>query len=199
LTATKDEKLVNEAITLMNYQNATNKLVNSSLFTPELFAEADDMMATKTTRSEAIEAALNFVTNNGLGTQDLDKLMSEWEQNYAPSGDQYGLKFTSSSTPEGAFIDRVEKVAYGNELSDDYSPEERADTYRRARAHAQRQIRAFVKKYLTDNEVDEVPEDILEEYIFNLEGSILTMLSPEAQSTSASLVALTPSTDIPDF
>ena len=199
LTATKDEKLVNEAITLMTYQNATNKLVNASLFTPELFAEADDMMATQTTRSGAMEAALNFVQQNDLGTQDLDKLMSEWEQNYKPSGDQYGLKFNSGSTPEGAFVSRLRTTAYGSEFADDYANEEKADTYRRARNFAQRQIRTFVQTYQTENEVDEVPEEALEEFIFSLEGQILTMISADAQSESESLVELTSGPPVPDF
>ena len=199
LTATKDEKLVNEAITLMNYQTATNKLVNSSLFTPELFAQADDMMAAQTTRSGAMEAALNFVQQNDLGTQDLDKLMSEWEQNYKPSGDEYGLKFTSGSTPEGAFISRLRTTAYGSEFAEDYADEERADTFRRARIVAQRKIRAFVQTYQADNEVNEVPEEVLEEFIFSLEGQILTMISADAQSKSESLVELTSGSPVPDF
>ena len=44
LTATKDEKLVNEAITLMNYQNATVKLANEQLMTPKLLFDADALM-----------------------------------------------------------------------------------------------------------------------------------------------------------
>ena len=199
LTATKDEKLVNEAITLMTYQNATNKLVNSSLFTPELFAEADDMMATQTTRSGAMEAALNFVQQNDLGTQDLDKLMSEWEQNYKPSGDQYGLKFNSGSTPEGALVSRLREVSYGSEFSEDYAKEERADTFRRARRYAQSQIRAYVQKYQTDNNVDEIPEDILEDFIFGIEGQILTLISEDAQSRSPGLIGLTSGSPVPDF
>lgn len=199
LTATKDEKLVNEAITLMNYQNATNKLVNSSLFTPQLFAQADDMMAAQTTRSGAMEAALNFVQQNDLGTQDLDKLMSEWEQNYKPSGDEYGLKFMSSSTPEGAFISRLRTTSYGSEFAEDYAEEERADTFRRARIVAQRKIRAFVQTYQADNEVDEVPEEVLEEFIFSLEGQILTMISADARSKSQSLIELTSGSPVPDF
>ena len=199
LTATKDETLVNEAITLMNYQNATNKLVNSSLFTPELFADADAMMATQTTRSGAMEAALNFVQQNDLGTQDLDKLMSEWEQNYKPSGDQYGLKFNSGSTPEGALISRLREVSYGSEFSEDYANEERADTFRRARRYAQSQIRAYVQKYQTDNNVDEIPEDILEDFIFGIEGQILTLISEDAQSRSPGLIGLTSGSPVPDF
>ena len=199
LTATKDEKLVNEAITLMNYQNATNKLVNSSLFTPELFARADDMMATQTTRSGAMEAALNFVQQNDLGTQDLDKLMSEWEQNYAPSGDKYGLKFNTASTPEGSLVSRLRKVSYGSEFSEDYANEEKADTFRRARRYAQSQIRAYVQKYQTDNNVDEIPEDILEDFIFGIEGQILTLISEDAQSRSSGLIGLTSGPPVPNF
>ena len=199
LTATKNEKLVNEAITLMNYQNATNKLVNDSLFTPELFAEADEIMAKQTTRSQAIDAALNYVQQNDLGTKDLDKLMSEWEQNFAPTGDQYGLKFNVGTSPEGSLISRLRKVALGSEFSDDYATEERADTFRRARRYAQGKIRTFVKIYQIENNVDEVPEDLLEDFIFDIEGRILTLMSPDAQSQSQGLVELTSSVSIPDF
>jgi hypothetical protein len=157
------------------------------------------MMATQTTRSGAMEAALNFVQQNDLGTEDLNKLMSEWEQNYKPSGDEYGLKFTSSSTPEGAFISRLRTTAYGSEFADDYANEEKADTYRRARNFAQRQIRTFVQTYQTENEVDEVPEEALEEFIFSLEGQILTMISADAQSTSQSLIDLTSGPPVPNF
>jgi hypothetical protein len=156
-------------------------------------------MANQTTRSGAMEAALNFVQQNDLGTQDLDKLMSEWEQNYKPSGDKYGLKFNSSSTPEGAFISRLRTTAYGSEYGVDYASEQRADTFRRAKIIAHRKIRAFVQTYQTDNEVDEVPEEVLDEFIFSLEGQILTMISADAQSESESLVELTSGPPVPNF
>lgn len=199
LTATKDEKLIDEAITLMNYQNTVNKLVNDSLFTPQLYAEADAIMAAQPTRADAMNAATAFVTANGLGTPDLDKLISEWEQNYKPSGDEYGLKFNVGTSPEGAFISRLKAVALGSELAPDYATEEKADTFRRARILAQRKIRGFAQQYMQTNGTDSVPEDVIEEFIYTIEGAILTTISEDAQSKAQGLVDLTaPTVDLPD-
>ena len=86
LTATQDLKLANEARVLMNYVNTVNERVNKALFTPDLFAEADSMMATQPDRAAAMEAALTFVKQNDLGRPDLEKLMTNWTQYYAPDG-----------------------------------------------------------------------------------------------------------------
>ena len=54
------------------------------------------------------------------------------------------------------------------------------DTFRRARILAQRKIRNYVSKYQAEKEVDAIPEDVLEEFIFTLEGEIFTLISEEA-------------------
>jgi len=200
LVRTKDEKLVNEAITLMDYQNKVNKLINESVMTPELLIEADALMEAALDRSSARAAALTFVQANGLGKQDLANMMSNWTQNFAPSGDTFGLKFNVGTTPEGALIKRLKDVALGSELSEDYASEEKRDTFRRARILAQRKIRNYVSKYQAENEVDAIPEDVLEEFIFTLEGEIFTLISEEAISASPELINRTAETvSVPNF
>ena len=200
LTATKDEKLVNEAITLMNYQNTVNKLANEQLMTPELLIEADALMEQQPDRSSARDTALTFVQDKGLGKADLVKMMANWTQNFAPSGDTFGLKFNVGTTPEGALIKRLKDVALGSELSEDYASEEKRDTFRRARILAQRKIRDYVSKYQADNQVDAIPEDVLEEFIFTLEGEIFTLISEEAISASPELINRTAETvSVPNF
>jgi len=200
LTATKDEKLVNEAITLMNYQNTVNKLANEELLTPELLIEADALMEKQPDRAAARDAALEFVKANGLGKQDLANMMSNWTQNFAPSGDEFGLKFNVGTTPEGKFMSRIEKVALGSELSEDYASEERADTFRRARILAQRNIRKFVEDFKAANNGADPTEGDIEEFIFSFEGKLLTLISPDAVSQAQGLVNLTsPTVSVPNF
>ena len=109
----------------MNYQNAIVKLVNEQVMTPELLIAADALMEQQPDRSSARNAALTFVQANGLGKQDLANMMSNWTQNFAPSGDEFGLKFNVGTTPEGALIKRLKDVALGSELSEDYASEEK--------------------------------------------------------------------------
>lgn len=174
LTATKDEKLVDEAISLMNYQNTVSKLVNDSLFTPDLYARADQIMASQKTRADAIDTALGFVNANGLGTADLDKLMSEWEQNYKPSGDEFGLKFNVTSSLEGSTLAEIKETILGSEYAEDYENPQKRKAFAIIKYDYKRRVRDFVVTYQTENNVDEVPEEALEYFIYSLQNELLT-------------------------
>ena len=200
LVATKDEKLIDEAVSLRTYQNTVNKLVNEQALTPELLAQADALMAQQPDRLSARTSALTFVQANGLGAADLQKMMTNWQQNFAPSGDEFGLKFNVGTTPEGALLARLKDTALGSEMSEDYANEERADTFRRVRVLAQRKIRTFVQEFKSANNNNDPTEADIEEFIFTLEGSLLTLISEDAKSKSQGLVDLTaPLTEIPNF
>lgn len=184
LTATKDEKLVNEAITLMNYQNTINDLVQGSLFTPDLYAEGDAIMAAQPTRASAISAATAFVKANGLGTDDLDKLMSEWEQNYSPTGDEFGLKFNVSSTLEGSTLAEIKETVLGSEYAADYENPQKRKAFSIIKFDYKRRVREYVRSYQTENNVDEVPEEALEYFIYTLQNELLTQFLVEADGSS---------------
>ena len=195
LLATKDEDAVNEAISLRNLENQTNKLVQGEALTPKLAAEADSLMANALTLADARQTALTFVQNNNLGTTDLKNMISNWQSNFSPKGDQYGLKFNVGTSPEGALMGRLKATILGSEFSEDYANEEKSDAFRRARMVAQREIRRFVKEYQAANNVSEVPEDEIEAFIYGVEAKLLTTISNSATTTSQALLDMTATED----
>lgn len=195
LSATGNEDAVNEAISLRNLENSVNSMLNDKLMTPELMAGADALMAGSATLTDARNNALVYVQSNNLGAQDLKNMLSNWQSNFSPKGDQYGLKFNVGTSPEGALMGRLKATILGSEFSDDYANEEKADAFRRARMVAQRDIRKFVKDYQAANNGSEVPEDEIETFIYGIEAKILTTISSNGTTTTQALLDMTASED----
>ena len=174
LTATQDLKLANEARVLMNYVNTVNERENKALFTPDLFAEADSMMALQPDRAAAMEAALEFVKQNDLGRPDLEKLMTNWTQYYAPDGNEFGLKFNVTSSDEGAALADMKKAILGSEYAADYEDANKQKAYMIVRFDFIDRLETFVEGYQKTNEVDEVPARVLRRQIYVLQNDLMT-------------------------
>lgn len=108
LLATGDEKNVEEALKMRKWMKDLDTEWDAALKTPQSFLEIQAKIATARSDTEA-RAILGTAADAGLiDKNDLKSLMSEWRSNYDPtSDDKYGLKFYTTTSPEGQYANSV--------------------------------------------------------------------------------------------
>jgi hypothetical protein len=172
LIATGVEKNVDEAISLMDYVNKVNNLVNKQLLevSPTTLNTLSLQLERVASPSEARSIIVDFATQNGQDEAFVRRYMQDWNTYYNPKGEEtFGLNFNTSSTEEGKLLAQLDQQIFGNEDSENYTKPEYVDTSMRVRRLAKYKIREAVKKWFSENEGQgEVPPPIMEQIVYEV-------------------------------